>query len=110
MDFNLCECLEATLKYIRIPKRGRRDSELLCEIEAGVPAIVEGDAGRLRQILTNLVGNAIKFTEKGEVTVTVRTEDREDEDGVLRFTVADTGVGIPEEKLKLIFDPFSQVG
>jgi len=105
VDFNLCECVEATLKTFAL-RSEEKGLELLCEIEAGVPEIVEGDAGRLRQILTNLVGNAIKFTEQGEVTVKVGPEDRED--GVLRFTVADTGVGIPEEKLKLIFDPFSQ--
>ena len=105
MYFNLCECLEATLKTFAL-RSEEKGLELLCEFEAGVPEIVEGDAGRLRQILTNLVGNAIKFTDQGEVTVTVGPEDGED--GVLRFTVADTGVGIPEEKLKLIFDPFSQ--
>jgi len=105
VDFNLCECVEATLKTFAL--RGEEKGlELLCEIEAGVPEIVEGDAGRLRQILTNLVGNAIKFTDQGEVTVTVGPEAGEE--GVLRFTVVDTGVGIPEEKLKLIFDPFSQ--
>ena len=107
LDFNLCECVEATLKTFAL-RAEEKGLELLCEIEGRVPEIVEGDAGRLRQILTNLVGNAIKYTEKGEVAVTVRREDWENEDGVLRFTVADTGVGIPEEKLKLIFDPFSQ--
>ena len=107
IDFNLCECVEATLKAFAL-RAEEKGLELLCEIEASVPEIVGGDAGRLRQILTNLVGNAIKFTEKGEVTVTVRTEERENEKDVLQFTVADTGVGIPEEKLKLIFDPFSQ--
>ncbi len=105
MYFNLCECLEATLKTFAL-RSEEKGLELLREFEAGVPEIVEGDAGRLRQILTNLLGNAIKFTDQGEVTVTVGPEDGED--GVLRFTVADTGVGIPEEKLKLIFDPFSQ--
>ena len=69
---------------------------------------MEGDEGRLRQILTNLVGNAIKFTEAGEVTVTERRENRDEEDGLLRFEVSDTGVGIPEEKLKMIFEPFTQ--
>ena len=105
VDFNLYECVEATLKTFAL-RSEEKGLELLCEFEAGVAEIVEGDAGRLRQILTNLAGNAIKFTEKGEVTVTVRPEDGED--SVLRFTVADTGVGIAEEKLGLIFDPFSQ--
>jgi len=104
-DFNLCECVEATLKTFAL-RSEEKGLELLCDVEGGVPEIVEGDGARLRQVLTNLVGNAIKFTDQGEVTLTVGQEDGED--GVLRFTVVDTGVGIPEEKLKLIFDPFSQ--
>ena len=105
LDFNLCDCVEATLKTFAL-RSEEKGLELFCEIAEGVPEIVKGDAGRLRQILTNLVGNAIKFTDEGEVTVTVQPEN--EVDGVLRFTVSDTGVGIPEEKLKLIFDPFSQ--
>jgi signal transduction histidine kinase/DNA-binding response OmpR family regulator/integral membrane sensor domain MASE1 len=105
VEFHLCECVEATLKTFAL-RSEEKGLELLCEIAAGVPEFVEGDEGRLRQILTNLVGNAIKFTERGEVTVTVGPEDGEN--GMLRFTVEDTGVGIPEEKLRLIFDPFSQ--
>ena len=104
-DFNLCECVEATLKTFAF-RSEEKGLELLCDVEAGLPETVEGDGARLRQVLTNLVGNAIKFTDQGEVTLTVGREDGED--GVLRFTVVDTGVGIPEEKLKLIFDPFSQ--
>ena len=104
VDFNLCDCVEATLKTFAL-RSEEKGLELLCEIAAGVPEVVEGDAGRLQQILTNLVGNAIKFTDEGEVTVTVRPESGE---GVLHFAVLDTGVGIPGEKLKLIFDPFTQ--
>jgi signal transduction histidine kinase/DNA-binding response OmpR family regulator/integral membrane sensor domain MASE1 len=107
VDFDLCDCVEATLKAFALPSE-EKGLELLCEIRAGVPEIVEGDAGRLRQILTNLVGNAIKFTDAGEVAVTVRQESWEGGNSVLNFTVADTGVGIAEEKLKLIFDPFTQ--
>ena len=106
-DFHLCECVEATLKTFAL-RSEEKGLELLCEIAAGTPEIVEGDEGRLRQILTNLVGNAIKFTEAGEVTVTVGPESGEGADGLLHFAVSDTGVGIPEEKLKAIFDPFTQ--
>jgi len=69
---------------------------------------VRGDSSRLRQIVINLVGNAIKFTDSGEIAVKVQVETREGADCVCRFTVADTGVGIPEDKRELIFKPFSQ--
>jgi CheY-like chemotaxis protein len=80
----------------------------LCEIAPEVPEIVRGDSSRLRQIVINLVGNAIKFTERGEIAVKVQVEAREGKDRILRFTVADTGIGIPENKRESIFDPFSQ--
>ncbi|HET7105381.1 MAG TPA: response regulator [Candidatus Acidoferrum sp.] len=106
-EFNLRDCVEATLKTFGL-RSEEKGLELLCEIEKGVPEFVQGDAGRLRQILTNLVGNAIKFTDEGEVAVTVGLEKEAGTDGEIQFTVSDTGVGIPEGKLKLIFDPFSQ--
>jgi two-component system sensor histidine kinase/response regulator len=69
---------------------------------------VRGDSGRLRQVIINLAGNAIKFTDRGEVALKVEVEAANEHDRMLRFTVADTGVGIPGEKLQLIFEPFSQ--
>ena len=72
-----------------------------------VPARVRGDSGRLRQVLINLVGNAIKFTDRGEVSVTIqRSPDSTD---ALQFSVRDTGIGIPAEKQALIFEAFTQV-
>src|SRR5712664_3898018 len=108
IDFNLRDCLETSLKTMAI-RADEKGLELLCEVAPEVPDVVRGDAGRLRQIIINLVGNAIKFTDKGEVALKVQLEATTECDRTLRFTVADTGVGIPKEKLQLIFDPFSQV-
>jgi PAS domain S-box-containing protein len=82
--------------------------ELACHVRPDVPDALVVDAGRLRQVLVNLVGNAIKFTEKGEVVVRVETELVGGGEAVLRFAVTDTGIGIPTEKLRSIFEPFSQ--
>jgi len=82
--------------------------ELICQIESSVPDSVRGDRTRLRQALTNLVGNAIKFTERGEVVVRVSMVEEAEERTLLRFEVRDTGIGIPQEVQQSIFDAFSQ--
>jgi signal transduction histidine kinase/DNA-binding response OmpR family regulator len=107
VDFNLRESLESTLKTVAL-RADEKGLELLCEVAAEVPEIVCGDSTRLRQVVTNLVSNAIKFTNEGEVAVKVHTESRDDTNCVLHFTVFDTGIGIAKEKLELIFAPFSQ--
>lgn len=107
VNFNLRDCLETTLKTLAL-RAGEKSLELLCEIAPEVPDVVEGDSGRLRQVLVNLVGNAIKFTDKGEVALSVRLEIEGGDDRLLRFTVSDTGIGVPFEKQKMIFDPFTQ--
>jgi signal transduction histidine kinase/ActR/RegA family two-component response regulator len=106
-QFDLRECLETTLKTFA-PHADEKHLELLCEIAPDVPEYVRGDSTRVRQILLNLVGNALKFTPQGEVTLGVTVESNDDHHHVLHFTVVDTGIGIPAEKLKLIFDPFTQ--
>jgi two-component system sensor histidine kinase/response regulator len=82
--------------------------ELACFVPAHLPTALIGDAGRLRQILTNLIGNAIKFTERGEVSVRASLIERDISSASIAFEVADTGIGIPEEKREHIFDAFTQ--
>jgi PAS domain S-box-containing protein len=106
-DFNLADCVETTLKTLAL-RADEKGLELLCEIGPDVPDVVCGDPARLRQILVNLVSNAIKFTHKGEVSVRVALDSKDGDAGVLHFAVSDTGIGIPEDKQKSIFDPFSQ--
>jgi PAS domain S-box-containing protein len=106
-DFDLRESLETTLKTLAV-RADEKGIELLCEVAPEVPEVVRGDAARLRQVVINLVGNAIKFTHEGEVAVKVSVETEDKHDLILHFTVLDTGIGIPAEKLELIFHPFSQ--
>src|SRR6266478_4661234 len=107
IDFNLRDCVETTLKTLAV-RADEKGLELLCEVAPEVPEIVRSDSGRLRQVIMNLTGNAIKFTDKGEVALKVQVEATHEHDHTLRFTVADSGIGIPKEKLQLIFAPFSQ--
>ena len=107
VNFSLRDCLETTLKILALRADEKR-LELLCEIAPEVPEVVQGDSGRLRQVLVNLIGNAIKFTDEGEVALSVRLEVEGGDNRLLRFTVSDTGIGIPPEKQKMIFDPFTQ--
>ncbi len=107
IDFNLRDCLEAALKTLTV-RSDEKGLELLCEIAADVPEVVNGDSSRLRQVVLNLVGNAIKFTSEGEVALHVQTDARDGENCILHFAVSDTGIGILPEKQKMIFDPFTQ--
>jgi PAS domain S-box-containing protein len=107
VDFSLRDNLESTLKTLAL-RADEKGLELLCEVAPEVPEILRGDPVRLRQIVVNLVGNAIKFTDSGEIAVRVQVEGREGLDYVCLFTVSDTGIGIPENKRQVIFDPFSQ--
>ena len=107
VDFNLRDSLESTLKTVAL-RADEKGLELLCEVAPEVPEIGCGDSTRLRQVVMNLVSNAIKFTQQGEVAVKVQVESRDATDCVLHFTVSDTGIGIHKEKRELIFAPFSQ--
>ncbi len=107
VDFDLHVCIAEIVSLLR-PVARRKGLEMVVEIAPRVPAIVLGDAVRLRQVIVNLLGNAIKFTMRGEVALRI-TAEREDGNGVrLHFAVRDTGIGIPLEQQQLIFEAFSQ--
>jgi len=107
VDFDLHEFVEETTRAFA-PRASEKGIELISETRPGAPRRVHADAARLRQVITNLVGNALKFTEEGEVCLRVEN-DGHFRDGLrLHFTVSDTGIGIPLEKQKLIFEAFSQ--
>ncbi len=107
-DFSLGATLAAVLRTVAQQAR-EKGLLLLSHIDPEVPEILRGDPGRLRQVLLNLVGNAMKFTDRGEVEVRVSLERRSEEAMILRFMVRDTGIGIAADKLQLIFESFSQV-
>ena len=107
IDFELRNGLADTLNTLAVRAHSKH-LELACHVESDVPDVLVGDIHRLRQILVNLVGNAIKFTEHGEVVVHVAVDSVKADDVQLRFSVEDTGVGIPAEKLETIFCPFEQ--
>ncbi len=107
IEFNLPDSLGDAMKTLA-PRAHQKGLELAFQVRPEVPEAVVGDPTRLRQIVLNLVGNAIKFTERGEVILEVEPESRAVTSLSLHFTVKDTGVGIPAEKQRLIFEPFTQ--
>jgi PAS domain S-box-containing protein len=106
-EFSLQDNVDEVMKGLGV-RADQKGLELAYYLRPGVPDRVVGDAGRLRQILVNLVGNALKFTERGEVVVRIDLESRTDDQVVLHFCVRDTGIGVPIEKQALIFDSFTQ--
>ncbi|HMD70567.1 MAG TPA: response regulator [Bryobacteraceae bacterium] len=106
-DFDLSGLIEETVRTFAL-RAAEKGIELTCEVPPDVPERVNADSARLRQVIVNLLGNALKFTEQGEVAVSVSAEGRAGENVTLHFIVADTGIGIPIEKQELIFDAFAQ--
>lgn len=107
IDFDLAILLDDLAATMAIQAH-QKNLELLCYAEIDVPSLLRGDPGRLRQILTNLLGNALKFTDQGEVVVRVTLEKVEDSRVTLKFSVRDTGVGIPADKAERLFEKFTQ--
>ncbi|MFZ5910506.1 MAG: response regulator [Chloroflexota bacterium] len=106
--FYLASCVESALDLLT-PKATEKGIELAYLIGEGVPNKLRGDVTRLRQVLVNLLGNAVKFTEKGEVVVAVSVQGSEEDRYVLHFAVRDTGIGIPKDRMDRLFQAFSQV-
>jgi len=107
IDLNLRESLEETVRLMAF-RADEKALELICHAAPDVPEVVHADPSRLRQILVNLLGNAIKFTDRGEVAIEVACKPRSAAGVLLHFTVRDTGIGIEPQKLNFIFDAFSQ--
>jgi len=108
VDFNLSELL-GRLRSLCLPQASAKDLRLCMESDIVLPASLHGDPGHLLQVLLNLMQNAIKFTEKGEVSLQVRQIDRDANTLWVRFSVRDTGIGIPPDARTRIFEPFEQV-
>ncbi len=109
IDFDLHRTVEDAVELIG-EHAHRKGLELACLIDSATPSALRGDPGRLRQVILNLLGNAVKFTERGEVVVRVApaSEENGERSGLLRFEVSDTGVGIPPRARKRIFESFTQ--
>jgi PAS domain S-box-containing protein len=107
VEFNFRDTVEDAIRVLAL-RAHHKGLELACDIRREVPEALAGDPLRLRQVVVNLVGNAIKFTDHGEVVLRVQPESHVDGEVRLHFSVTDTGIGIPAEKQELIFEAFSQ--
>ena len=107
LDFDLREVVESSVELLA-ERAHSKGIELIQALSPEMPTLLRGDSGRIRQILTNLISNAIKFTEKGEVGISVFKQSETAEYAVLRFEIKDTGIGIPPEVQTRLFQPFSQ--
>jgi two-component system sensor histidine kinase/response regulator len=107
-DFNLHKEIDELMDMMAVQAHDK-GLDLVCRIAGSVPKCLKGDCNRLRQVLTNLVGNAVKFTHEGEVVLTVGLENEDRDRVTLRFEVRDTGIGIPQDSMDRIFQSFAQV-
>jgi len=107
VEFDLHDVVRSAASALAVRAR-QKGLDLAWQISPAVEQVWVGDPGRLRQIILNLVGNAVKFTEQGRVTISVESESQTDEGVTLHVKVADTGIGISADKQRLIFDAFAQ--
>jgi PAS domain S-box-containing protein len=107
LDFDLCALLDDFAAMLALRAR-EKELEFICATAPDVPSLVRGDPGRLRQVLLNLAGNAVKFTHKGEIAVRASLVSETDDEVMIRFSVKDTGIGIPADKQELLFQRFTQ--
>ena len=107
-NFNLRDFCESVISFLE-PSAQASSIKLRLKVEEDIPEVIRGDENRLRQILINILGNAIKFTEKGHVKLHVKVVEKSDTDALIRFVCSDTGIGIPDHMHKEIFNVFTQV-
>ncbi len=108
IDFDLRTTVEDTAEMLSMRAR-QAGLELICDIDPHVPNYLKGDPGRLRQIITNLAGNSVKFTHQGEIVIAARLDSESEESVVIKFEIKDTGIGIPANRIDALFSPFTQV-
>ena len=108
LDFDLRSLFENFAEMMAL-KAHEKGLEFMCAVTPDTPTFLQGDPGRLRQVLTNLCGNAVKFTHEGEISVQANLESETDKDAVIRFSIRDTGIGIPSDKQHALFQQFTQV-
>jgi signal transduction histidine kinase/CheY-like chemotaxis protein len=106
-EFDLRELLEETAKTFSL-RAAEKKLELVCDIPYNIPHLIQGDPARLRQVLVNLLGNAIKFTDRGEVVLQAEVQQKQTDSVELHFAIRDTGIGVPKEQQRIIFESFVQ--
>lgn len=109
IPFSIREVIEKAVRLLSV-KTFEKKLDFICIHPPSVPDLLHGDPTRLRQVLINLLGNAIKFTEQGSVTLAIETVDESDNHITLKFSVSDTGIGIPQDKIGLLFEQYQQAG
>src|SRR4029077_17088890 len=107
IPFSVRDHLADLLKTLAV-RAAQKDLEVVCHVLPDVPNVAVGDPGRLRQVIVNLVGNAIKFTDRGQILVQVEVASRSATATRLHYFVSDSGIGIPGDKQREIFEPFKQ--